>query len=78
MLSIRPAVRTDLRMLKTLIREMGKYERYRCRSPRANVRRTAFELARSLQDTSGIGDSETKDQASRTSVDERYEREAGC
>jgi hypothetical protein len=29
-LSIRPAVRTDVRMLKTLIREMGKYERYRC------------------------------------------------
>jgi hypothetical protein len=38
----------------------------------------AFELVRSLQDASGIANSQTKDQASRCNIDQRYEREAGC
>jgi hypothetical protein len=38
----------------------------------------AFELVRSLQHASGIANSQTKDQASRCNIDQRYEREAGC
>jgi hypothetical protein len=36
------------------------------------------ELVGSRKDASGTANSQTKNQASRRNIDERYEREAGC
>ena len=58
---------------------LGKNHRNDRSSDASRRARQAFSsLVRSLEDTSGMANSQTKNQASPHNIDERYEREAGC